>query len=166
MSNISLCFIEIFTIIMSAKKKTWPLHVLWWSGFFLLDISDMALMIPSFKIEFERSYVEKIFQQKRAWNIILYRAWVSTGAKGAWHPQNFWAVMSGTCVFWQFYFIILNFEDLLVVGTRCFKFPTQALLYKGFCILTVPKRIKHISWLNHSWFYVHCTTKLTNSNRF
>ena len=25
------------------------------------------------------------------------RARVSTGAKGAWHPRNFWTVMSGTC---------------------------------------------------------------------
>ena len=33
--------------------------------------------------------------------------------------------------FWQFYYIVLcctiEFEDLLVIGTRCFKFPTQAL---------------------------------------
>ena len=37
------------------------------------------------------------------------RAWVSTGAKGAWHPLNFWTVMSGTRWFWQFYYIMLCF---------------------------------------------------------
>ena len=35
------------------------------------------------------------------------RAWVSTGAKGAWHPQNVWTVMSGTRWFWQFYNIMV-----------------------------------------------------------
>ena len=37
----------------------------------------------------------------------LSRAWVSTGAKGAWHPWNFWTVMSGTRWCWQFYYIML-----------------------------------------------------------
>ena len=37
----------------------------------------------------------------------LSRAWVSTGAKGAWHPRKFWTVMSGTRWFWQFYYIML-----------------------------------------------------------
>ena len=37
----------------------------------------------------------------------VHRAWVSTGAKGAWHPLNFWTVMSGTHWFWQIYNIML-----------------------------------------------------------
>ena len=65
---------------------------------------------------------------------LAYRARVSTVARGAWHQQNFWTAMSGTCGFGQFYYIKLcftvspfKFEELLVFGTRCFKFPTQAL---------------------------------------
>ena len=42
------------------------------------------------------------------------KAWVCTGAKGAWHPGSFWTVLSGTRGFWQFYYISpLKFEDLL-----------------------------------------------------
>ena len=37
------------------------------------------------------------------------RAWVSTGGKGAWHPRNFWTVMSDTHWFWQFYYIMFCF---------------------------------------------------------
>ena len=40
--------------------------------------------------------------------LIIYRAWVSMGAKGAWYPLNFWTVMSGTRWFWQFYYILLS----------------------------------------------------------
>ena len=60
------------------------------------------------------------------------------GARGI-----FWTVMSGTRGFWQFflhkvvfqYISPLNFEDLLVIGTHCFKFPTQALIIssESFC---------------------------------
>ena len=39
----------------------------------------------------------------------VFRAWVSTGTKGAWHLQNFWTVLSGTLRFWQFYYIMLCF---------------------------------------------------------
>ena len=39
--------------------------------------------------------------------LYLIRAWISTGAKGAWHPLNFWTIMSGTRVFGQFYYIML-----------------------------------------------------------
>ena len=49
----------------------------------------------------------------RMWFLLMqmssYRAWVSTGTKGAWHPWNFWTVMSGTRWFWQFYYIMLCF---------------------------------------------------------
>ena len=37
------------------------------------------------------------------------RARVSTGATGAWHPENFWTELSSTRWFWQFYYIILCF---------------------------------------------------------
>ena len=37
------------------------------------------------------------------------RAWVSTGATGAWHPRNYWTVLSSTRWFWQFYYIMLCF---------------------------------------------------------
>ena len=37
------------------------------------------------------------------------RAWNSTSATGAWHPRNFWIVLSGTRWFWQFYYITLCF---------------------------------------------------------
>ena len=47
-----------------------------------------------------------IFQNRYAW-LRGVRAWVSTGAKGALHPLNFWTVMSGTRSFWQFYYIML-----------------------------------------------------------
>ena len=38
-----------------------------------------------------------------------FRAWVSMGAKGAWHLYNFWTALSGTRRFWQFYYIMLCF---------------------------------------------------------
>ena len=47
--------------------------------------------------------IKIIFERK------LIRAWVSTGAKGAWHLQNFWTVLSGTHGFWQFYYTTLCF---------------------------------------------------------
>ena len=37
------------------------------------------------------------------------------------HPTNFWKVMSCTPGVWQFYYIRLNFEDLLVNSTCCLK---------------------------------------------
>jgi hypothetical protein len=43
------------------------------------------------------------------------------GAKGAWHPRNFGNFTT------QRYILPLNFEDLVLIGTRCFKFPIQAL---------------------------------------
>ena len=39
------------------------------------------------------------------------RAWVSTGAKGAWHPQNSGTFLSGTRGFWQFHYIIWIFTS-------------------------------------------------------
>ena len=39
----------------------------------------------------------------------MSRAWVSTVAMGAWHPQNFWTALSGNCWFYHFYFIKLCF---------------------------------------------------------
>ena len=50
----------------------------------------------------------QVQENKRFVCLITYiRAWVSMGAKGAWHPLNFWTVMSGTRWFWQFYYTML-----------------------------------------------------------
>ena len=46
---------------------------------------------------------------------VSHRAWVSTGATGAWHLQNFWTALSGTRWFWQFYYITLCFP-LKILG--------------------------------------------------
>ena len=43
------------------------------------------------------------------------------GAKGAWHPRNFGNFTTQRCI------LLLKFEDLVLIGTRCFKFPIQAL---------------------------------------
>ena len=63
---------------------------------------------------------------------LLRSPWVSTGAKGAWHPHHFWTVLSGTHGFWQFYYIMLCFTlkiwGFTSVGSRCFKYPTRALI--------------------------------------
>ena len=50
----------------------------------------------------------------------LELAWVPTVPRVPGTCEVFWTVMSGTCWFWQFYYIMLyctlEFEDLLVIG--------------------------------------------------
>ena len=43
------------------------------------------------------------------WTLFILRAWVSTGANGAWHLRNFLTIMSGTRWFWQLYYIMFYF---------------------------------------------------------
>ena len=54
--------------------------------------------------------VQVVLIQIIFWKLIsqnLSRAWVSMGATGAWHLQNFWTVLSGTHRFLKFYYIML-----------------------------------------------------------
>ena len=89
-------------------------------------------------------------------DLIVCRAWVSTGATGVWHPQNFWTVLSGTRWFWQFYYIPLCFTLKIwgftsdwhyLIGTCSFKFPTQALSVAHTIDCVCSKMLNH--GLNH-----------------
>ena len=54
-------------------------------------------------------HLRKLFSPDANISSYRARAWVSTGAKGALHPQNVWTVMSGARWFWQFYYTMLGF---------------------------------------------------------
>jgi hypothetical protein len=83
--------------------------------------------------------------------LIIYRAWVSMGAKGAWYPLNFWTVMTGTRWFWQFYYMMLCCTlEFWVIGIHCFKFLTQAL-----CAKRLIKQGCKVSAPGHFWGYVN-----------
>ena len=74
------------------------------------NLSEFSLLFNcAFMRFFYNFHAHEYFVHKSFWNGWCIRAWVSTGTKGAWHPWNFWTVMSGTPGFWQFYYIMLCF---------------------------------------------------------
>ena len=73
---------------------------------------------------------------------LVSRAWVSTGAKCAWHPQNFSTVLSGTRWFWQEHkFWNVSSEKKLESLKMC-------LLFKMLLLWALPLVVV---WPSHGW---------------
>ena len=114
----------------------WPLYL---CMYYELMLEVGSPVDPGLKLQYENGL-------KSSW--LLYhsslqlRAWVSTGATGAWHPRNFWTVLSSTRWLWQFYYITLWFtqryynKELKICDDRRFVVTAPALPYCRFLTIS------------------------------
>ena len=69
---------------------------------------------------------------------------------GAWHPQNFWTVLSGTRWFWQFWYIMLYFT-LNIWGFTSDWHPLFQILNSSPGLGLAENTTRHSSFLEFFW---------------